>query len=193
MKSKILHFFITLALVSSCSSPKTKPKEVEIIAPPSVEAKQLASEQDTSLVTEFSFKKGSEQLSPASKKQLDEIKKKALSKGKIEMIKVITWADQEYPSAIKNKLSADQQKLANNRNERIKNYLKKIHPDTSTNIELISMAQRPTFLKNLLSSEDARIKRTLESAGIPDTESTDVKGSKASKSIVLILIDSEKK
>ena len=109
------------------------------------------------------------------------------------MIKIITWADQEYPSAVKNKLSLEQQDLAKKRNEKIKTYFKKIHPDTADNIELISMAQRPSYMTNLLSSEDARIKRSLESAGIPDSESKAKKGTKASRSIVLILVKAEKK
>jgi outer membrane protein OmpA-like peptidoglycan-associated protein len=204
MKTKLFFSLIFFVALTSCSSHKTK-KNAEVIsnqqsakeapptATPSMEAKQLANEQETSYVTEFSFRKGSEELSPTSKKQLEEVSKKALVRGKIEIIKVITWADQEYPSAIKNKLSASQQSLAKKRNDRIKNYLKKLHPDVSGDIELISMAQRPSFMKNLLSSDDARIKRSLESAGIPDSESTSKKGGKASKSIVLILVKTEKK
>jgi outer membrane protein OmpA-like peptidoglycan-associated protein len=202
MKTKLFFSLILVLGLSACASHKTK-KGTEVTtstqtakeAPPapSMEAKQLASEQETSYVAEFSFRKGSEELSPTSKKQLEEVSKKALTRGKIEMIKVITWADQEYPSAIKNKLSEKQQVLAKKRNETIKNYLKKIHPNTAGEIELISMAQRPSFMKNLLSSDDARIKRSLESAGIPDSESTTKKGGKASKSIVLILVKAEKK
>ncbi|MDD4973002.1 MAG: hypothetical protein PHY93_01555 [Bacteriovorax sp.] len=202
MKTKLLFFLIIILGLGACASHKTKKssetvtttQSVKQVPPtPSMEAKQLASEQETSYVAEFSFRKGSEELSPTSKKQLEEVSKKALTRGKIEMIKVITWADQEYPSAIKNKLSEKQQNLAKKRNEKIKNYLKKIHPDASGEIELISMAQRPSFMKNLLSSDDARIKRSLESAGIPDSESTTKKGGKASKSIVLILVKAEKK
>ena len=202
MKTKLFIYFIMGLVIMSCSSNQSKKKSntttnIQNAKPettlPSVEAKQLTNEAENSYVAEFAFKKGSEELSPTSKKQLQQTANKALRRGKIEMIKVITWADQEYPSAIKNKLSIAQQNLAKKRNDKIKQYLKKIHPDVSSDIELISMAQRPSFLKNLLSSDDARIKRSLENAGIPDSDSTTKKGAKASKSIVLFLVKAEQK
>lgn len=196
--TKLFFYLISISILISCSSHPSKKaiqpsKEVSVVTPPSVEAKKLASEQETSYVTEFSFRKGSEKLSARSKKKLEELSKKALSRGKIEMIKVITWADQEYPSAITNRLSLEQQDLAKKRNEKIKTYFTKNHPGNADNIELISMAQRPSYMTTLLSSEDSRIKRSLESAGIPNSESKTKKGAKASKSIVLILVKAEKK
>jgi len=183
----------------SCSSkpPKKNPDlgknpETAKVAPPvntpSMEAKQLANEQETSLVTEFDFKKGSETLTTASKKRLEELSKEALKKGKIEVIKVITWADQDYPSPKKKSLPSDQVALANNRNTEIKNYLKKMYPnqDVSGKIELISMAERPTFYNKLISSDDARIKRSLETSGIPNSDSQNSTAGKKSRSIVLI-------
>ena len=164
------------------ATPQEKPSSV---------ANLLAKKQETTFVSEFSFKKGKSELSTSSKKQLNAISKKALKQGQIEIIKIITWADQEYPSAIKNNLSQDQQLLVKKRNEKIKNYLQKIASNKIYDIELISMAQRPSFLKNLLSSDDAKIKRELESAGISETETSSIKGSKKSKSIVLFLVKSE--
>jgi outer membrane protein OmpA-like peptidoglycan-associated protein len=197
----------TLAFLASCSSkpPKNNPHagnnpvEAKMAPPPlntpSMEAKQLANEQETSLVTEFNFKKGKETLSLNSKKKLEEISKKALKKGKIEMIKVITWADQEYPSVKRKNLSSDQISLVQNRNTEIKNYLEKLIPSDNVtgSIELISMAERPTFMKKLISADDARIKRSLESAGIPTTDGIAKKGYKSSRSIVLILLKEQNK
>lgn len=202
MTSKMLYLIAFSMMLYACSSrpPKKNPEsgkspEAARTAPPvstpSIEAKQLASEQETSLVTEFEFKKGSETLSTASKKRLEELSRSALRKGKIEVIKVITWADQEYPSPKKKKLSADQVALANNRNTEIRNFLKKMYPnqDVSGKIELISMAERPNFYNKLISSEDARIKRSLETSGIPTTDSKNKTSGKTSKSIVLIKME----
>lgn len=199
MTSKMLYLIAMTMMIYACSSkpPKKNPEagkgpEAAKVAPPvatpSIEAKQLASEQETTLVTEFEFKKGSETLSPASKKRLEELSRSALKKGKIEVIKVITWADQEYPSPKKKTLSSDQVALANNRNTEIRNYLKKMYPnqDVSGKIELISMAERPNFYNKLISSDAARIKRSLETSGIPTTESKNKTSGKTSKSIVLI-------
>jgi len=193
----ILLTFTMLTYACSSRQPKkntelTKNSEIEKTAPSpittSMEAKHLAHEQETSLVTEFEFKKGSETLSVQSKKRLEEISKKALKKGKIEVITIITWADQEYPSPKKKVLSPEQVALANNRNTEIKNYLKQMYPNQniSGKIELISMAERPTFYNKLISSDDARIKRSLETAGIPHSDSKNTTAGKTSRSIVLI-------
>lgn len=199
MKFNLTTLAILALLAYSCSSkpPKKNPelgknpvsaKEAPPTSAPSMEAKQLANEQETALVTEFEFQKGKETLSPQSKKKIEELSKQALKKGKIEAIKVITWADQEYPSPKKKILSADQVTLAHNRNTEIKNYLKKMYPnqDVSGKIELISMAERPSFYNKLISSDDARIKRSLESGGIPNTDSKNKTTGKTSRSIVLI-------
>lgn len=199
MKLSFIGLISLVLLAYSCSSkpPKKNPelgknpevaKEAPPTSVPSMEAKQLANEQETSLVTEFEFQKGKETLSPQSKKKIEELSKEALKKGKIEAIKVITWADQEYPSPKKKILSADQVSLAHNRNTEIKKYLKKMYPnqDVSGKIELISMAERPSFYNKLISSDDARIKRSLESGGIPTTDSKNKTTGKTSRSIVLI-------
>jgi len=198
MKKNVTLFLIITLFAYACSSkpPKKNPElgknpETAQVAPPvstpSIEAKQLANEQETSLVTEFDFKKGSETLNSASKKKLEELSKEALKKGKIEVIKVITWADQNYPSPKKKVLPSDQVALANNRNTEIKNYLKKMYPnqDVSGKIELISMAERPSFYNKLFSSDDARIKRSLETSGINSESKNGVSGKK-SRSIVII-------
>lgn len=193
----ILLTFTMLTCACSSRQPKKNPElvknsEVEKSIPspvtPSMEAKQLAHEQETSLVTEFEFKKGSETLSALSKKKLEEISKQALKKGKVEVITVITWADQEYPSPKKKALAPQQVALANNRNTEIKNYLKQMYPNQniSGKIELISMAERPTFYNKLISSDDARIKRSLETAGIPQSNSKNKTAGKTSRSIVII-------
>ena len=204
MNFKILNLFTLftlLTLLNACSSkpPKNNPKagmspETAKMAPPetlpSIEAKQLANEQQTTYVTEFSFKKGSDELTPIARKKLKEFEEKALKKGEIDTIKVITWADQEYPSVEKKKLTKDQIALVEKRNEKIKSFLKtdQAHKKYSGDVELISMAQRPNLLSSLFSSEDERIKKSLESAGIPNSKNKEIKTAKSSRSIILILM-----
>jgi len=103
-------------------------------------------------------------------------------RGEIETIKVITWADKKYPTKKEKELSDKQEKLVKERNEGIKSYLEKVleNRDLDVDYELISMAERPNFIKELIATDDARIKKSLESAG-------DL-SKKSSKSIVLILI-----
>lgn len=202
MKKILLCYILIFAIFSACASKSKKSEQgtrsssgVTKVQPapdvPSIEAKQLANEQQTSFVTEFTFKKGSEELSAASKQKLREISQNALARGKVEMIKVISWADQEYPTANQKKLSEDQLELANNRNEEIKNYLDDLYEkrNMEPDVQLISMAKRPNAFNNLISSDDARIKKSLETSGIPTTGSKNKTGPKSSKAIVLIKLE----
>jgi outer membrane protein OmpA-like peptidoglycan-associated protein len=195
-------------ILTSCSSkpPKgnekaganpTSAKAAPPLLTPSMEAKQLANEEQTSLVTEFAFQKGSNELTPTSKEKLKDLTKKAMKQGKIDSIKVISWSDKEYPAKAKGSLSDTDKNLAKNRNEEIKNYLKNLFKnnkrDEDARIDQISMAEKPGWFDNLTKTDNARIKKSLETAGIPSAKSkAKVKAdadAKSGKSIVLILMD----
>lgn len=202
MKSNLFCYVLILTLTIACSSkpaknktdPATAQSTTKVAPPiptPSIEAKQLANEQQTTFVTEFNFKKGSEELTSESKQKLKELSQKAFNKGKVEMIKVISWADQEYPTVAQKKLSEDQQEIANKRNTNIKDYLENLSAkfNQEPEVQLISMARRPTAFNKLISSEDARIKTSLESSGIPTTASKNKVNPKSSRAIVLIKLE----
>jgi PBP1b-binding outer membrane lipoprotein LpoB len=177
-------------LVSACASkPDPKmPKESKPQAPVvSIESKQLASEQETNLVAEINFRKSKSDVSKQAKNNLKDLFKKAHAKGKIQEIKVITWADQEYPSERKDDLSKQQQTLVSKRNKAIEKCISQL--DNSIKIDSISMAERPSALGEMFSSDDAQIKKSLETAGIPNTDSSLKVPGKASKSVVIFLMD----
>ena len=168
----LLIFFLALG---ACSSKP--PKQAVDTGAPSIEAKQLANEQESHFVAELNFPKNSTDLTEDAKSRIRKLNQQAMIKGEIETIKVITWADKK-----EKELSQKQADLVKDRNDEIKNYLEKIldNRDLDVDYELISMAERPNFIKELLATDDARIKKSLESAG-------DL-SKKSSKSIVLILI-----
>lgn len=201
MMRRFTFFIIFIFLFASgCSSKPAKTTneqpsaditvsaEAPPLPTPSMLTRQLANEQEAAFFTEFEFKKGSENLSEASKQKLQKLSKDALAKGKIEMIKVITWADQEYPATKRKKLSDDQVALAHNRNSEIRNYLKTVAPNEiiDRKIKLISMAVRPDYLAKLTASDEVRIKKSLESAGIATSEAPRKKDAKSRRAIVLI-------
>lgn len=173
-------------LFAACTSnPKTVDNVSQGQSKPagsSMEAKQLAAEQEAPFVTEVSFKKGSTDLSEASKKQIEKILDKAKATREVEGVKVISWADQSYPSENKGSLPDRQKKLAENRNEKIKDFVNSRNKDWK--VELHSMAERPGALTNLLGSSDARIKKSLEEAGL----GTKGEETHASKAIVMVLV-----
>ena len=172
----ILIFFLAIG----CSSKP--PKEAANTGAPSIAAKQLANEQESRFVAELDFAKGSPDLTVESKHKMRKLNQQALLRGEIDTIKVITWADKKYPDKNQKELSDNQEKLVNKRNEEIKDYMERIldNRDIEPDFELISMAERPNFIKELLATDDARIKKSLESAG-------DL-SQKSSKSIILILL-----
>jgi len=155
-------------------------------AMPSKAAKSVAKVEEASYVTEISFDKGSTTLSAANKRRLASFVDQARKNGKIDDIKVVTWSDVEYPTAQEGKLSKEQRDLATRRNRALKDYLDDV--SDGSDIDTYNMASRPGALSRLIRSDDARVKRSLETAGIPTTASTVKVPAKASKSIVMIVM-----
>lgn len=153
----------------------------------SMESKQLASEEETNLVTEISFNKGKTNLSQTARNEIKALWQKASKKGKVDEVKVITWADQEYPSVHENKLSEKQVNLVKKRNSEIEKFIEGLSKDAD--VETFSMAERPGALEKLVTSEDAKIKKSLETAGIPNTDTTVKVPGKASKSVVIFIME----
>lgn len=179
-------------VLMSCSS---HPKEAEVMAPATqksnmgtvgIEAHQVAAEQNAQFVIELSFKKKQKILSKVNKTKLRKILNEADKKGEVEEIKVISWADTEYPSVHTKKLSLDERKLATERNDVIKSYI--YDQNGKVEVATYNMAERANALKEFIGSSEARVKKSLEMAGIPTTDTTVKFPSKASKAIVMIIM-----
>ncbi len=193
---KLNKLLILALIISACSSkpPKdpganstsgvTKAQESKTV---SMESKQLASEEETNLVTEVTFTKEKTTLSKAAQEDIRALWQKASKKGKIDEVKVITWGDQEYPSVHEENLSEKQIDLVKKRNDSLEKYISKLTKDAD--VETFSMAERPGALQRLFSSEDAKIKKSLETAGIPNTDTTVKVPGKASKSVVIFIME----
>lgn len=180
-------------IIVGCSSKHDERKTAEVKKPApektiSIESKQLANEEQSKFVTEVTFHKEKSSLSSAAKNDLKHLYERATKKGKIHDIKVITWGDQEYPSVHEKRLSKKQIKLVDKRNKTLERYLLGLTKDT-VDVETYSMAERPGTLNRLFASEDARIKKSLETAGIPNTDTSVKVPGKASKSIVIFIME----
>lgn len=170
-------------LVTACSSA---PKEVGNVARgepkpttvASIEAKQVAAEQEAAYVTEIDFAKNSARLTSAARSKIESLYKMA-DPSRLKSVKVIAWADQEYPKEPEKKLGFGDRELAKHRGEAVQNLIKEKNP--KLDLELYNMAQRPGTFSEFVGSADARIKKSLEHAG----QST----SKARKVIVMLLLD----
>lgn len=175
-----------------CSST---PNEAEIIAPApkksntetvGIEATQVAAEQNAEFFTEINFSKKQKNLSKANQGKIRRLLSDATKKGEVDEIKVISWADKEYPSAETKKLSEDERQIADDRNGAIKSFIANLNKDIK--VKAYSMAERASALKEFVGSSEARVKKSLEVAGIPTTEGAVKYPSKASKSIVMIIL-----
>ncbi len=183
-------------MLISCAA---KPTAEEVAAPGkvkapgetvSIETQQIATEQKAVSVGELKFKKNTTQLSRANKRMIDQLIREAGTKGEIEEVKVISWADVEFPSTQDKSLTPSQREIAENRNEAIQAYINQVNSDLK--VKSYSMAERAGAFAEFVGSSDARIKKSLETAGIPTTDSKVKQPSKASKSIVMVVLEQVK-
>jgi hypothetical protein len=115
---------------------------------------------------------------------------KAKQEGKIDVVKLITWSDMEYPSVNTQKLPKKEQDLVIKRNNSLETFIHKIN--TNLKVEKISMAQRPGWLKRMISSDEAKVKKSLETGGISNTDTSVKTPAKASKAILIVTLEKKK-
>lgn len=184
MNSKmLLSALLTSGIFIACTTKVTKSE----VNPTSPEAKQVATEEKASHVTEFSFPKGSATLNEAAKSDLRKVIYEAKKSGKIKELKVITWSDTAYPAAGTKKLSSADIDLVKKRNNAISDYVKNY--SDGIDVDTYSMAERPGRLEELFNTSDARIKKSMQDAGIATTDSATKGSSNTSKSVIMVITE----
>jgi hypothetical protein len=168
--------------ISRCSSTpedvgNTARGEAKPTTVASIEAKQVAAEQEAPYVVEVGFDRLRSDLKADAREKVSSLYKSVATPDRIKLAQIITWADHEYPSESKKKLGKDQRELAKRRGETLEKYLKEQNPDLK--VKLFNMAERPGKIADLLGSEDARVKESLERTGA---------AAKARRAIVLIVM-----
>lgn len=133
------------------------------------------------------FEKGSHALSQSGREELNRVAQMGSSTGhKIDQIKILAWADREYP-ADGSKATKRDVNLADSRADVIKTYIKDdLH--TNASIDKHNMAKRPGFFSELVKTDDYKMKKNIQGdSSTPSYESEKLfNGSKESKAIVLI-------
>jgi hypothetical protein len=150
----------------------------------SIEAKEVAAEEQDPFVTEFRFAKGKETLAKPDQLRLKKFIEEASRHGHITDVKVVSWSDQEYPSVNTKRLAKSQIELANARADNIESQVRELAD--GVRVEKLNMAERPKMFGEWLGTVDARIKKSLEVAGIPNTDTSVKTPAKASRAIVLL-------
>lgn len=193
---KKIFCLLTTGLLLACShAPETvghaPQNENKPASQTSIEAKQVAAEQEAHFVTEISFKKGSKQLSETSREKLEHLLEKAQKAAPVDEIKAIAWADEEYPANKKKNLSKGQKELAQDRSKEIERFFEGRNKDLK--VETYNMAERPSAFSEFMQTEGARLKDSLETSGIQTTDKKTSASSKSSKAIVMIVLKTDKR
>jgi len=125
---------------------------------------------------------------------LDELKSEAEQAGDIAEVRVIAWADKEYPPEQQKRYTKDDIKLADQRADKVRTYLREQLKLKS--ITTFNMAKRPNLFQEMLKTPTAAIKDTLEKSGAAPHSEKDTglfaERSKSSTALVLVFKKSMK-
>ncbi len=133
------------------------------------------------------FEPGKSELTERNKSHLDLLAQRALRDGReIGEIKILAWADKEYPSEAE-RVSPKDKLLAKDRGRNIERYLKEELYATNS-IDVFNMAKKPSLLGRITKNEDWEIKETVKDTGATGTRlpNGSVSYTKASKALVII-------
>jgi hypothetical protein len=175
--------------MSACSTgPETKASALPIKEnkAKTMESKYVANEIGAQEVAEIKFQRGSHSIPRNELIKIQKAVSDARKIGPVEEIRIVSWADNEYPSTYTKKLPEDQQELAELRANEIKTML---GADDAIEVKTYNMAKRPGAVQTLLSTSDYQMKSALEKAGVPNTHTGVKLPSFAGKALVMVLAD----
>jgi hypothetical protein len=145
---------------------------------------KAANLNEASLMTELVFDPGSSDLTVDARGQLRDLLASARARGEIKEVKVIAWADKEYPSK-RRSLDRSSRRIAADRALETRNYFTDNAGDLK--VEIYNMAQQPYALERLFNtSDDSRVKKSLEVSGLAHPRDSKLP-SKASRVLVMIV------
>lgn len=178
----IIHYLmgISISLLAGGAAFAAPPEESVAKA-----YENAANLNEASFVTEIVFKKDSSELSNDGRNALRDMLKAAKDKGKVEEVKILAWADKDYPPKNKMALNKDERKLADERALEIKGYVE--DNSKGVDIDVHNMAERPYTLQNLFKSGDLRVKKSLETAGLSNPSKSGMP-SKSGRVLVMVIV-----
>lgn len=168
MHTKLVFLVLAFFLIVTCSTLRNDPsigrnvekKRSTQTKLASIEARQVASEAESSFVAEIVFPQGKSTVPLEARQSIRKVFQAASKKGKVAAAKIITWGDRAYPSGQKELLGSDQRKLVEDRNDQLESYLERL--DEKMDVDKISMAEQPGVMDEIMSGENVRLKKTLE-------------------------------
>lgn len=128
----------------------------------------------------ISFNKGSSSLSESDKMKIRQFTANTNNRDEIDEIKVLAWADKEYP--VEGNVAKDSDiRLADERARNIERYLEN-SLNTEADVDKHNMAERPMLLSKYFKTEDYKIKSYVEN----NDEARGFLNKKDSKAIIML-------
>lgn len=177
---------LAMLLASGCSSMRHHDVSGQAVDARAPASEQAAAAMDASFVTDIAFRKNSADLTDEAREILRSMVLDAKSRGDLDEIKILAWADQEYPADHKKSLSEPSRKLADRRAANVESYLKSLV--RVRDVDSYNMAARPNSVAKLLDTSDARVKNAMEATGIPTTDTKASLTGKASHAVVMVML-----
>lgn len=142
--------------------------------------------------TAVQFERGTSVLDETNKKFLNELAKKASRTGReIDEIKILAWADREYPQEGEKSKTRDVI-LANERANVIRKFMK---DDLNSNepFDIFNMAKKPRKIDELFKDEEFQVKEDVADSGVTATRLPTGQTSYTKAGKVLVIIDYKEK
>lgn len=188
MKKPLLKVILGIAAAVTMAACSNKPTHVET-ARAAADTTQATAISGGSDYTVIEFQKGSDQLTESSREAIRNLSSESAKNNRaIEEVKVLAWADREYP-ADSTKASKKETQLADRRAEEIKKYIKD-DLRLGADVDNHNMAKRPGLFSELIQTDDYKIKTNFEETGAAPTTVTGqrkaILGSKVSKAVIFV-------
>ncbi len=159
--------------------------------------KNIASKEEAENIRELGtyaakveFDPGTTRLTKDSKEEISTLVNRARNNGKLEKIRVLSWADREYPQKGE-KVARREITLAEDRNDSVKNFLSE--QLNIRDVDTYNMARRPAAISRFLRTPETKIKNRAESIGIAPHYSESLslysERRRASSALILAVMD----
>ncbi|KYG67147.1 hypothetical protein AZI86_09045 [Bdellovibrio bacteriovorus] len=127
------------------------------------------------------FPPGKDRLLESEKLKLIQFKNAIEGRANVDSIEVLAWSDQEYPVEGVAKPSMEEQRLAADRGQVVKEFLKK-DLGSKKDVDVHNMAKEPGVFAKIFTTDEFRMKDSLESSA----EIGFVSDNKESKAVILV-------
>ncbi|MGE0528989.1 MAG: hypothetical protein AB7G93_08775 [Bdellovibrionales bacterium] len=155
----------TLALALTLSLQASGRDEASGPAAPKKAYSKAARVSNADVMTELVFEPKTSNLTASAERHLHDFLRRAQGSGRpVDEVKILAWADQNYPSNSKKDLGKEDRTLADNRALEVRGFVQTQMP--GVDVDVVNMAERPHELEKVFNTDDARLKLALERAGL---------------------------